>query len=434
MHPDLRGLKDLGGLFRGTPMETLTFEQKLQRYADLTVKVGLNLQSGQRLVIIAWILEAAPLVRAITESAYKHGSRLVTVVWSDQQITLARHKYAPKDSFDEYSTFQLAGVAESMKQGDAYLQVTGLNPDLLKEQDPEKVAMAAKNLSKNYSGISAQQGTNAVQWSYVGAPNPDWATKVFPDKSPEDAVNQLWEAVFKTVRVDQPDPAAFWEGQSLNLHKRREYLTAKGYTGLHYTAPGTDLKVGLPKGHIWAGGAAETPKGVSFIPNLPTEEVFTLPHKDLTEGTVTATKPLNYRGSTIDNFKLTFSKGKVVDFSAQKGQEALRGILETDDNAGRLGEVALIPHKTPISQSGIVFMSTLYDENASNHLALGKGYRFTLEGGNDMSDDEFMQAGGNISLVHVDFMFGSGEMNVDGMLADGTTEPVMRGGEWAFDV
>ena len=415
-------------------METLTFNQKLQRYADLTVKVGLNLQPGQRLVIIAWVLEAAPLVRAITESAYKHGSRLVTVVWSDQQLGLARYQFAPNDSFDEFSTFQLAGVAESMQQGDAYLQVTGLDPDLLKGQDSEKVAMAGKNLSKNYAGISAMQGTNAVQWSYVGAPNPGWATKVFPDKSPEEAVAQLWDAVFKTVRVDQPDPAAFWNQQSANLHKRREYLTAKAYIGLHYIAPGTDLKVGLPKGHIWAGGAAETPKGVSFIPNLPTEEVFTLPHKDQTEGTVTSTKPLNYRGSTIDNFKLTFSKGKVVDFSAQTGEETLRGILEADDNAGRLGEVALIPHKTPISQSGIVFLSTLYDENASNHLALGKGYHFNLEGGNDMSNDEFMQAGGNVSLVHVDFMFGSGEMNVDGLLVDGTSEPVMCNGEWAFDV
>ena len=415
-------------------MENLTFEQKLQRYADLVVKAGLNLQPGQRLVIIAWTLDAAPLVRLIAASAYQHGSRLVTVVWADQQVSLARYQYAPDDSFEETSNFQLAGVAESMQQGDAYLQVGGLDPELLKGQDPEKIATAGRIFSKSYGSISALQGTNAVQWALVGASTPGWATKVFRDKSPQDAVDALWEAIFKTLRIDESDPVAFWEEQSANLHKRREYLTSRRYTSLHYTAPGTDLTVGLPEGHIWFGGAAETSNGISFTPNLPTEEVFTIPHKDKTEGTVTSTKPLAYRGNLIENFSLTFSKGKVIKFSAEKGEETLRGLLETDDNAGRLGEVALIPHKTPISQSGLVFLATLYDENASNHLALGKAYRFTLTGGNDMSDEEFSQAGGNLSLVHVDFMFGSGEMNVDGILPDGTSEPVMRSGEWAFDV
>ena len=415
-------------------MDNLTFEQKLQRYADLVVKVGLNIQPGQRLVVIASPVEVAPLVRAITVSAYQNGCKLVTVVWADQQVNLARYQYAPDESFEESADWMLAGLAGSMEQGDAYLQVYGLDPEAYQGQDPERIAASGRMFSKNYAPISAMQGKNAIQWALVGAPTPAWAAKVFPDKSPQEAVDQLWEAVFKTVRVDESDPAAFWLQQDANLHKRAEYLTAKQYTGLHYTAPGTDLTVGLPAGHIWVGGSSQTQSGVSFIPNLPTEEVFTMPHKDKTEGTVTATKPLNFRGNLIKDFSLTFSKGKVVDFSAQTGEETLRGLLETDDNAGRLGEVALLPHKTPISQSGIVFLSTLYDENASNHLALGRAYRYTLKGGNEMPAEEFNQAGGNVSLVHVDFMFGSAEMNIDGLLADGTTEPVMRNGEWAIDL
>jgi len=257
---------------------------------------------------------------------------------------------------------------------------------------------------------------------------------VFPKDTAQDAEKRLWDAVFKVCRIDEPDPAVFWKQQVDNLCKRKEYLTAKHYSALQFTGPGTNLTVGLPDGHIWGGGSSKTPSGISFVPNLPTEEVFTLPHKNKIEGTVTATKPLSCQGNLIENFSLTFSEGKVVKFSAEKGEETLRNLLETDQNSKSLGEVALVPHQTPISQSGLIFLNTLYDENASNHLALGNAYRFTLEGGTTMSDEEFTQAGGNDSLIHVDFMFGSGEMDVDGLLADGATEPVMRAGEWAFDL
>jgi len=415
-------------------MESLTFEQRIQRYADLTIKVGLNLQPGQKLVIIAYSLEVATMVREVATSAYQNGCRLVTVVWLDEQLNKIRYQSAPRDSFDEFASWVTNGVAQSISEGDAYLQILGRDPELLKGQDPELIAIAGRTLGKNYKPIGSQQQKNSIQWSVVGSPTPYWASRVFPDTSLQDAETQLWDAVFKTCRIDKPDPIAFWEQQVSDLGKRKDYLTAKGYSGLMYKGPGTDLTIGLPEGHIWCGGASQTQRGVPFVPNLPTEEVFTLPHKDRTQGTVTATKPLNYRGSLIENFSLTFSDGKVTNFSAQKGEDILRGILEMDENAKQLGEVALIPHRTPISQSGLVFLSTLYDENASNHLALGSAYRFTLKKGDQMSDEEFAQAGGNESLAHVDFMFGSGEIDIDGLKADGTTEPVFRGGEWAFDV
>jgi len=240
----------------------------------------------------------------------------------------------------------------------------------------------------------------------VVPPTPGWAAKVFPFDTPKDAEEQLWDAVFKVCRLDESDPAVFWQHQVVNLEKRAKYLTEKQYTEIIFKGPGTNLSIGLPDGHIWEGGSSKTPSDITFVANLPTEEVFTLPHKSL-----------------------TFSEGKVVEFSAEKGEETLRNLIETDQNSKSLGEVALVPHQTPISQIGFIFLNTLYDENASNHLALGSAYRDTLKGGLAMSDEEFAQAGGNNSLIHVDFMFGSGEMDLDGLMADGTSEPVMRAGE-----
>lgn len=414
-------------------MTIANFEQKLEKYAELVVKVGLNIQPGQRLVVLAG-LDTAPLVRLITASAYQLGSRLVSIVWVDEQINKIRYQNAPKDSFDEFPGWLFEGISDSIQEGDAYLQVWGRDPELLKGEDPELVAIHRKTRAKHYKAIGDQQSINAVQWTVICPPTPGWATKIFPDITEDAALSRLWEAVFKACRLDDPDPITFWEGYLANLAKRRDYLTAKAYTALKFTASGTDLKVGLPEGHIWAGGKSKSSQGTPFAANLPTEEVFTLPHKDQTEGTVSSTKPLNYYGSLVENFKLTFSEGKVVDFSAEKGEEVLKNILAMDENAGFLGEVALIPHKSPISQSGLIFMNTLYDENASNHLALGSAYQFTLKGGEAMSVDEFALAGGNDSLIHIDFMFGSGDMDVDGITTDGETEQVMRAGEWAFDV
>jgi len=415
-------------------MKIQDFDQKLEKYAELIVKVGLNLQPGQRLHIVAFSLEVAPLVRQVVKSAYQNESRLVSVLWLDEQLDKIRHQNAPRDSFEEFPTWSTDGELQCIERGDADLIIVGKNPELLKDQDPGLVAIAARTEAKNSKPIFDHLRKNSVQWSCVASPTPDWATKVFPENTPQDAEARLWDAVFKSCRIDEPDPAVFWEKHLDNLEKRTKYLTEKQYKALHFAGSGTNLTVGLPEGHIWVGARNKTPSDISFVANLPTEEVFTLPHKDKIEGTVTATKPLSYQGNLIENFSLTFSEGKVVNISAKKGEETLRNLLETDENSKYLGEVALVPHQTPISQLDLIFLNTIYDENASNHLALGNAYRFTLEGGLTMSDEEFEQAGGNDSLIHVDFMFGSGEMDVDGLIDDGEAEPVMRAGEWAFDM
>jgi len=415
-------------------MKTQDFEQKLTKYAELIVNVGLNLQPGQRLYILAYVLEAAPLVRQVMRSAYQNECRLVSVLWLDEQLDKIRYQSAPPDSFEEFETWATDGLLQCVERGDAFLQIGGLNPELLKDQNPELIAIANRTRAKYLKPIRAHQGKNSMQWTVVVPPTPGWAVKVFPLDTPKDAEEQLWDAVFKVCRLDEPDPAVFWKHQINNLEKRAKYLTEKQYTKLIFKGPGTNLSIGLPDGHIWEGGRSKTPSDMSFVANLPTEEVFTLPHKNKIEGTVTATKPLSYQGNLIENFSLTFSEGKVVEFSAEKGEETLRNLLETDQNSKSLGEVALVPHQTPISQIGFIFLNTLYDENASNHLALGSAYRDTLQGGLAMSEEEFAQAGGNNSLIHVDFMFGSGEMDLDGLMADGASEPVMRAGEWAFDL
>ena len=415
-------------------MDKKEFATMLDKYAELIVKVGLNLQGAQRLFIWAQQLEVAPLVHAVTRSAYQQGSELVSVLWNDDYLNLIRLENAPKDSFDLYPTWKTDARFNNMKRGDATLFIAGRDPDLFKGQDPVLVGKAARAYSKEFKPIMEMVARNSAQWCVVCPPTPAWSAAVFPDASQDNAEEKLWEAVIKTCRLDQPDPVKFWKSYFDQIMIRGEYLTAKKYSALTYKAPGTDLKVGLPEGHLWIGGWDRTEAGVTFAANLPSEEVFTLPHREQTEGTVTATKPLAYQGSLIEDFSLTFSKGKVVDFKARNGQDILENILESDPNSRYLGEVALVPHGTPISQLGLSFLNTLYDENASNHLALGNAYRFNLAGGTDISEEEFKAAGGNESITHEDFMFGSGEMDVDGVLPDGSAEPVMRSGEWAFEV
>jgi aminopeptidase len=415
-------------------MGSLAFEQKLQRYADLTVQVGLNLQPGQRLIVIAHVLDVAPLARQIAASAYQQGCPLVGVLYLDEQLNKTRYQHAPRDSFEEYPSWMTAGVLQCLERGDAYLQIGGLDPELLSTADPELKAIAGRVTAQNYRPIMEKQLGGNLQWSYITPPTPGWATRVFPGVPAEEAVARLWEAVFAVCRLDEPAPIAFWHQYLAGLRQRSAYLTAKQYASLHFTAPCTDLRLDLPAGHIWSGAGFETRAGVPFVANLPTEEVFTIPHKDGARGTVRATKPLNFRGSLIDEFEFTFEAGKVVDFSAGRGEDALRNILTIDENMARLGEVALVPHQSPISQSGIVFQATLYDENASCHLALGSAPKMSIQDGGEMSDEEFAAAGGNVSMSHVDFMFGSGEMDVDGLRSDGLAEPVLRGGEWAFVV
>lgn len=406
--------------------------QMLARYADLVVQIGVNLQPGQRLLLGAPI-ETAPLARLITASAYRAGARFVDVIWQDDQTKLARFTHAPRDSFEDYETWYSDLSMEYAQRGDAFIDIYANDPDLLAAQDPELVALTRRTAARYNQPANDLLMRNAAPWSVVSAPIPSWAAKVFPDHTPDEQLAKLWELIFSVCRLDQDDPVGAWDVHVRRLDSWAKYLNQKRYDALHYRAPGTDLTIGLPQGHIWKSARDTTASGVAFTPNLPTEEVFTLPHMARVDGVVSSTMPLNLSGTLVENLKLTFQNGQVVSVSATAGEEHMRNLLATDEGASRLGEVALVPHSSPISQSGVLFYNTLFDENAASHIALGKAYPFTLEGGNEMSNEQLTAAGANDSLTHVDFMIGSVAMNIDGVRTDGTVEPVMRNGEWAFD-
>jgi len=416
------------------------FEKNLEKFADVIVKIGLNVQPGQRLLIGGPItynygapIELAPLVRIITKKAYQIGARLVEVMWDDNQLRLIRFQHAPRDSFEEYPTWRTDCQYKFGKEGDSVLLFAAYNPDLLEGHDPDLMSTARQMYLKHRKTFSDLISKSAVNWTAITAPVDGWTEKVFPDVPQEDQKAKFWDTIFEICRVKNKDPIAAWEEHIKRLAVRSEYLNHKRYISLKLVGPGTDLSIGLPKGHIWGSARFRTQGGIEFVGNIPTEEVFTTTHKDKTEGVVTATKPLP-TDVMIEDFSLTFSKGKVVEATAKKGDGYLHKILETDEGARRLGEVALVPHSSPISQSGLLFYNVLIDENASSHIAIGRGFKFALKNGDIMSDEEFSAAGGNISKTHIDFMIGSDKMDVDGISKDGKTEPIMRKGEWVFKV
>jgi aminopeptidase len=407
------------------------FEVFLQQYAEVIVKIGLNLIAGQRLMIMAPV-QSSPLVQKITISAYQTGCRYVDVLYIDELVKLARHQYAPRDSFEEYPVYMSDGILQLIKNGGAYLRITGENPDLLKGQDAELVAQAERTTRLHLKPFYELLHHNVFNWAIAGYPSLSWAGAVFPGKAAEEQEELLWKALFKVCRIDQPDPVKAWQEHITGLVNRRNYLTERQYEALHITAPGTDLTIGLSERHRWMGGNIHSESGIDFVPNLPTEEVFTMPHRKRINGQVSATKPLSYTGNLIEGFSLTFSDGRVTRLSARSGEETLRKMIELDEGMNSLGEVALVADSSPVSQSGMLFFNTLLDENAACHLALGSGFHFCLQGGENISDEEYAERGGNTSLGHTDFMIGSSKMDVDGMLPGGGSEPVMREGEWAF--
>jgi aminopeptidase len=414
----------------GKRMASIELQEK---YAELALRTGVNLQKGQALMVNAPV-EGAHFTRIVARKAYEMGAKDVHINWVDDELTLLKYQYAPDEviaSFPEWRVILNEGYA---KDGAAVLNIRATNPDLLKDIDPARVAAANKAAAEAMVTFRKYTMNDKIPWSIISIPSKDWAQKIFPDQSPEDAIESLWEAILKIVRVDQDDPIAAWEEHNATLQKAHQVLNDKNYKKLVFTAPGTDLELELPEGHIWKGGSAVAETGVTFNPNMPTEEVFSLPHKYGVNGTVSSTKPLNYGGSLIDNFQLTFKDGAVVDFKAEVGEEVLKHLLDSDEGARRLGEVALVPDESPVSQSGLIFYNTLFDENASCHIALGKAYPTNLEGGSRMSDDELDKHGVNDSLIHVDFMIGSDKLDIDGVLPDGTTEPVFRNGTWALNV
>ncbi|RHW35393.1 aminopeptidase [Oceanobacillus profundus] len=408
--------------------------QKTQeKYAELALRTGVNLQKGQALMINA-PLEGADFTKIVAHKAYELGAKDVHINWVDDELTLLKYENAPDEVIEHFPEWRVKLHDTFAEDGAAILHIRSTNPDLLQNIDPSRVAKANKAAAEAMINFRNYTMNDKIPWSIISIPSGDWAQKIFPDKSKEDAVESLWEAIVNIVRVDQEDPIAAWDKHNATLKTARQVLNEKNYQKLIFNAPGTDLEMELPQGHIWKGGSAEAETGVTFNPNIPTEEVFSMPHKYGVNGTVASTKPLNYGGSLIDNFSLTFKDGKVVDFKAEKGEEVLKHLLDSDEGARRLGEIALVPDESPISQSGLVFYNTLFDENASCHIALGKAYPTNLEGGSKMSAEELDKHGVNDSLIHVDFMIGSEDMNIDGVKADGTTEAVFRNGTWALNV
>ena len=414
-----------------TAFSRLTFEDKLDRLAEVAVKIGLGLRAGQEMLMSAPI-DALPLVRRITEHAYRAGALLVTTFYGDDPAIVARYEHAPDASFDFAPVWMQDAIATAFRSGAARLAIAGANPALLAGQDPAKVSRANIAMSKASKPAMELITRHEINWTIVACATPEWAKLVFPGEPVDVAVAKLWEAIFKASRIDGDDPVAQWKEHGARLKRRVDVLNAKRFHSLHFkSADGaTDLKVGLADEHLWAGGGTTAGNGVYCQPNIPTEECFTTPHKDRVDGVVRASKPLSHQGTLIENISVRFEGGRIVEAHATAGEDVLNRLISTDDGARRLGEVALVPHSSPIAQSGILFWNTLFDENAASHIALGQAYSTCLIGGEKMSEEELAKLGANSSLTHVDWMIGSGEMDVEGVSADGTTEPLMRAGEW----
>jgi aminopeptidase len=405
------------------------FEQNLDRLADVAVRVGLGLAPGQEVVMTA-TLDAVPLVRRITEHAYNAGASLVTTLFTDEESTLVRFRHARDASFDMAPGWLYEGMAQAFRNGAARLAITGSNPSLLSQEDPDKVSRTNRATSKAYRPALELITRHEINWTIVACATPAWAAAVFPDLPQDEALSRLWQAIFAASRADRQDAVGAWKKHDANLHARADWLNEKRYSALHFRGPGTDLQVGLANDHLWLGGGSTARNGLYCIPNMPTEEVFTTPHKDRVEGRVTSTKPLSYQGTMIDEISVRFEAGRIIEARAARGNEVLQQMIATDEGARQLGEVSLVPHSSPIASSGLLFMNTLFDENAACHIALGQAYSMCFKDGETLSQEELKARGANSSLIHVDWMIGSNRIDVDGITASGTSEPVIRSGEW----
>lgn len=404
----------------------------LEKYAQLIVKTGINIQKDQILVITTPI-ECASFARLIAKIAYEEGAKDVVMNWRDELFSKIRFTHGPEEIFEEFPSWQKELYISYTKEGAAFLSISASDPELMKDVDPERMAKAEKARSIALKEYYEQLMANKNVWCVASVPTPAWAAKVFPGLSEEDAVEKLWETICKTVRADQEDPVTAWEAHKNNLKEKMAFLNKNQFKMLHYkNSLGTDLRIELPEGHLWLGGSDYTPGGVEFIANMPTEEIFTLPKKTGVNGTVVSSMPLNYNGNLIDEFSFAFKDGKVVDFSAKKGYDVLKKLLETDEGALYLGEVALVPYDSPISNLNILFYNTLFDENASCHLAIGKAYPVCIKGGEDMSEAELEKAGVNDSLTHEDFMIGTADLEIMGTTIDGREIPIFKNGNFAF--
>ncbi|WP_080146774.1 aminopeptidase [Marinilactibacillus piezotolerans] len=412
-------------------MSLENFNNLLQKYANLIVTTGVNVQDSHT-VVLSIDVEQAPLARMITEAAYKKGAKEVIVKWADDSITRSKFQYAPEEVLTDVPQYRIDESLDHIEKGASRISVRSSDPDSLKGLDSSKIAAAQAALGKALSEQRKATQSNKVSWLVAAAAGEAWAAKVFPDlESTEEQLDALWDAIFKAVHLYDEDPIKTWEEKDKTLEAKAEELNKEQFVALHYTAPGTDLTVGLPKGHRWEGAGSLNARGERFMANMPTEEVFTAPDANRVDGVVVSTKPLSYAGNIIEGMEFHFKDGKVEKVTAKNGEDVITKLVDTDEGSARLGEVALVPDASPISQSGLTFFNTLFDENASNHFALGSAYAFNLQGGTEMSEEELKAAGLNRSDVHVDFMVGSNEMDIDGIREDGTRVPVFRKGAWA---
>ncbi len=409
----------------------LTFEQKLDRLAEVAVRIGLGLREGQELVLTA-PTDALPLVRRIVAHAYLAGAKYVTTFFTDDDVTLSRYKYAPDSSFDYAPQWAHDAIATAYRSGVARMGITGANPALLAGQDPGRVSRANIAASKASKPAMELVTRHEINWTIVACATPAWAALVFPDDPAPAALSKLWDAIFSASRITSSDPVLEWQQHGENLKRRVDFLNGRRFHALHFYTPdgATDLTVGLADQHLWAGGGTTAGNGVYCQPNIPTEECFTTPHKDRINGHVSASKPLSHQGTLIENIRCEFRNGNIVKATATAGEAAFNKLISADEGARRLGEVALVPHNSPIAQSGILYWNTLFDENAASHIALGQAYSTCLIGGEKMSDEQLAALGANDSLIHVDWMIGGPTMSVDGLSAEGIAEPLMRNGDW----
>jgi aminopeptidase len=403
---------------------------KLDRLAEVAVRVGLGLREGQDLLLTAPSV-ALPLVRKIAEHAYKAGAGLVTPIMSDEAVTLARYRFGHEASYDRAANWLYEGMAKAFSNNTARLAIVGDNPMLLSGEDPAKVARANKANSMAYQPALEKIVNFDTNWNIIAFPSTSWAKQMFPDDAEDVAVAKLANAIFAASRVDNDDAVAAWDKHNAVLRERTDWLNGQRFSSLHYSAPGTDLTIGLADGHEWEGGASTAKNGITCNANIPTEEVFTTPHCRRVSGHVVSSKPLSYQGTLIDNIAVRFEEGRIVEATASRGEEVLNKVLETDEGARRLGEVALVPHSSPISKSGLLFYNTLFDENAASHIALGQCYSKCFIDGTRLTTAQIVAQGGNQSLIHIDWMIGTNKTDIDGVRADGSRVPVFRKGEWA---
>ena len=407
------------------------FNENLKKYARLIAETGVNVQDNHT-VVLQISVDQAPLARLITEEAYRLGAAEVIVQWSDETIQREFLAHAATDRIENVPQYKIDQTDDWIAKGASRISVVSSNPNALAGVDAQRVAAFQAANGKALVNLRKATQANKVSWTVVAAASEGWAAKVFPElATSEEQVDALWNEIFKTTRIYEENPVIAWDIHDKKLQEKAAELNEQQFTALHYTAPGTDLTIGLPKNHLWEGAGSYNARGEEFMANMPTEEVFTAPDSRRVDGYVSSTKPLSYAGTIISGMKFTFKDGKVVDFSAEQGEEALKNLLAIDEGAKHLGEVALVPDPSPISQSGLIFYNTLFDENASNHLAFGSAYAFNLQGGTEMSEEELAEAGLNRSQTHVDFMVGSDKMNIDGIKEDGTIVPVFRNGDWA---